>query len=80
MSDREYNPLVVQVTVEQAISDFGKLLEEVKQGKEFVIIQGEALLARLSPVLPPRQPGSAVGIITYVAEDFDAPLEEFEDY
>ena len=71
---------MVQVTVEQAVSDFGKLLEEVKQGEEFVIVQGDAPLARLSPALSPRQPGSAVGIITYVAEDFDAPLEEFEDY
>ena len=66
---------MVQVTAEQAVSDFGKLLEEVKQGEEFVIVQGDALLARLSPALPPRQPGSAVGIITYVAENFDAPLE-----
>lgn len=71
---------MVQVTVEQAVSDFGKLLEGVKQGEEFVIVQGEAVLARLSPALPPRQPGSAVGIITYIAEDFDAPLEDFEDY
>jgi antitoxin (DNA-binding transcriptional repressor) of toxin-antitoxin stability system len=71
---------MVQVTVEQAISEFGRLLEEVGQGEEFVIVQGDAPLARLSPILMPRQPGSAVGIITYVAEDFDAPLEEFEDY
>lgn len=71
---------MVQVTVEQAVSDFGKLLEEVKHGKEFVIVQGDALLARLSPALPPRQPGSAVGIITHVAEDFDAPLQDFEEY
>ena len=80
MSNIEYNPFMVQVTVEQAASDFGKMLEEVKQGAEFVIVQGDAPLARLSPVLPPRQPGSAVGLITYAAEDFDAPLEEFEEY
>lgn len=60
--------------------DLSRLLEEVKQGEEFVIVQGDAPLARLSPVLPPRQPGSAVGIITYVAEDFDAPLADFEEY
>lgn len=71
---------MVQVTVEQAVSELGRLLEEVKQGEEFVIVQGDALLARLSPALPPRQPGSAVGIITYVAKDFDAPLEDFEEY
>ena len=32
---------MVQVTVEQAVSDFGKLLEEVGRGEEFVIVQGK---------------------------------------
>ncbi len=45
-------------------------------GGEFVIVQGDAPLARLLPAKPLRQMGSAVGIITYVAEDFDAPLED----
>ncbi|MGI4791018.1 MAG: type II toxin-antitoxin system Phd/YefM family antitoxin [Janthinobacterium lividum] len=71
---------MVQVTVEQAVLDLPRLLESVRQGEEFIIVQGDAPLARLSPMLPPRQPGSAVGIITYVAEDFDAPLEDFQDY
>lgn len=69
---------MVQVTVEQAVSELGRLLEEVGRGEEFVIVRGDAPLAWLSPAKPPRQPGSAIGIITYVAEDFDAPLEEFE--
>jgi len=66
---------MVQVTVEQAL-DLPQLLERVRQGEEFIIVQDDAPLARLSPVLLPREPGSAVGIITYVAEDFDAPLDE----
>ena len=73
---------MVQVTVEQAVSELGRLLEEVGRGKEFVIVQGDAPLTRLSPAKPlrqpVRQPGSAVGIITYVAEDFDAPLEDWK--
>lgn len=28
---------------------------------------------------PPRQPGSAVGIVTYIADDFDAPLDDFDE-
>lgn len=68
---------MIQVTAEQVVLEFEQLLDEVKQGEEFVIVQGDAPLARLSPMLPPRQPGSVVGIITYVAEDFDAPLEDF---
>jgi len=27
---------------------------------------------------PPRQPGSAVGIVIYIAEDFDAALDDFD--
>jgi antitoxin (DNA-binding transcriptional repressor) of toxin-antitoxin stability system len=69
---------MVQVTVEQAVSEFGWLLEEVSRGEEFVIMRGDAPLAWLSPAKPLRQPGSAIGIITYVAEDFDAPLEDFK--
>jgi antitoxin (DNA-binding transcriptional repressor) of toxin-antitoxin stability system len=69
---------MVQVTVEQAVSELGRLLEEVSRGEEFVIVQGDAPLARLLPARSPRQPGSAIGIITYVAEDFDAPLEDFK--
>lgn len=68
---------MVQVTWEEAASDLGRLLEEVKQGEEFVITRDNAPLARLSPVPATRQPGSAVGIITYIAEDFDAPREHF---
>ena len=71
---------MVQVTLEQAVLDLPRLLEGVRQGEEFVIVQGDAPLARLLPVLPPREPGSAVGIITYVADDFEAPLEEFQEY
>ncbi len=69
---------MVQVTLEEAASDLGRLLEEVKQGEEFVITRDNTPLARLSPVPATRQPGSAVGIVTYVAEDFDAPLEDFQ--
>ena len=65
---------MVQVTAEQAATDWARLLAEVAQGEEFVIVKDEAPFARLSPLAAPRQPGSAVGIITYVAEDFDAPL------
>ena len=65
--------------MEQAL-DLPQLLEKVRLGKEFIIVQDDAPLARLSPVLLPHEPGSAVGIITYIAEDFDAPLEEFHEY
>ena len=54
--------------------------EEVKQGTEFVITRDDAPLAHLSPVPKMWQLGSAVGIVTYIAEDFDAPLEDFQEH
>ena len=71
---------MVQITQEEAATQLPRLLEEVRQGKEFVITQDIQPLARLSPVILPRQPGSARGIVTYVAEDFDAPLDDFQEY
>jgi len=71
---------MVQITQEEAATQLPRLLEEVRRGKEFVITQDSQPLARLSPVLLPRQPGSARGIVTYVAEDFDAPLDDFQEY
>ena len=71
---------MVQITQEEAATQLPRLLEEVRRGKEFVITQDSQPLARLSPVTLPRQPGSARGILTYVAEDFDAPLDDFQEY
>lgn len=71
---------MVQITQEEAATQLPRLLEEVRRGKEFVITQDSQPLARLSPVILPRQPGSARGILTYVAEDFDAPLDDFQEY
>lgn len=71
---------MVQVTLEEATINLSEMLKKIKQGEEFVITDAGSPLARLLPVTPPRQPGSAVGIVTYIADDFDAPLEDFEDY
>jgi antitoxin (DNA-binding transcriptional repressor) of toxin-antitoxin stability system len=35
---------MVQITVEQAVSELGRLLEEVSRGKEFVIVRGDVPL------------------------------------
>jgi len=32
------------------------------------------------PQKKPRQPGSLWGTVTYMAPDFDAPLDEFKEY
>lgn len=71
---------MVQVTLEEATINLTEMMKKIKQGEEFVITDAGSPFARLLPIAPPRQPGSAVGIVTYIADDFDAPLEDFEEY
>lgn len=55
-----------------------KLIEGVKQGQEFILVDDGAPVARLTSALPAgivRKPGSMRGKIR-IAEDFDASLED----
>lgn len=63
----------LELTDEQVITLVQQLPEDQKQ----------RVLAQLSRALPSkRRPryGSAKNDILYMAEDFDAPLEDFKDY
>jgi hypothetical protein len=53
---------------------------EKKKAEEFV----DGLLADLKKSIAEKKPqpvfGSGKGLITYMADDFDAPLEDFKEY
>jgi len=72
------------VTIEEAQAHLVELIDKLNPGEEVVIIRNEQPIARLvgepSHVRKPRQPGSAKGKILYMADDFDAPLEDFKEY
>ena len=46
---------------------------------EATLIEDTNGLSKTVPASTPRQPGSAIGIVTYIADDFDAPLGDFEE-
>ena len=72
------------VSIAEAGPQFAHLIEEARKGEEITITDNEQVIARLVPAeteqLSPRKPGSAKGKILYIAEDFDAPLEDFAEY
>ena len=72
------------VTIEEAQAHLAELIDKLTPGEEVVIIRNEQPIARLvaasSHVRKPRQPGSAKDKILYMADDFDAPLEDFKEY
>jgi antitoxin (DNA-binding transcriptional repressor) of toxin-antitoxin stability system len=73
------------VTIIHAQTHFPELIAKVLAGDEVVITQDEKPIARLVPekstvIMQPRVPGSAKDMISYMADDFDAPLEDFKEY
>lgn len=70
--------MTTSITIEEANTSLLDLLERVSQGEEITIIKDGQQVARLVPALatlPPRVPGTAVGMIT-IADDFDDPLPD----
>jgi antitoxin (DNA-binding transcriptional repressor) of toxin-antitoxin stability system len=74
---------MTQVTIHEAKAQLSKLIRRALEGEEIIITKGKSPLVKLT-VLPEahkeRRLGGARGVVTYIAEDFDAPLEEFKDY
>lgn len=71
---RQYNVAVAKARLPQ-------LVRETLAGDEVIIAKDNKPLVKLVPVASGRrQPGTGKGLVLYMAPDFDAPLEDFEDY
>ncbi|MDZ8109528.1 MAG: type II toxin-antitoxin system Phd/YefM family antitoxin [Nostoc sp. ChiSLP02] len=71
-----------QITLSEASQHLGDFIEAALNGEEIIIIKDNKPVVKLMPVEPvKRRPkfGSAKGIVT-IADDFDAPLEDFQEY
>jgi antitoxin (DNA-binding transcriptional repressor) of toxin-antitoxin stability system len=70
-------------TIEEAQAKLPELLHGLLHGEELVITEKNQPIAKLirSPRTSwPCQPGSAKGKNHCMAEDFDAPMEDFKEY
>ena len=72
------------ITVEEAQAQLKKLIDQLAPGEELVITENQQPVAKLVAEQPkPKQrpgPGLCKGMITYMAPDFDAPLEDMREY
>ena len=70
------------VNIHEAKTQLSRLLEEVASGQDVIIARAGQPVARLSAYKPPRcqiePPGGMAGEI-WMAEDFDAPLDDLFD-
>lgn len=68
--------------IHQAKAQLSALVRKAMLGEEIIIAKDNKPVAKLvafTPVQGQRKPGSAKGQV-WIAPDFDAPLEAFEDY
>lgn len=75
-----------QVMLEDTNSQLARLVDQASRGEEVIILRDSTPVAKIVP-LPEEKPeerqggfGSGKDDILYMADDFDAPLEDFKDY
>lgn len=72
------------LTVQEAQAKLSQLIHDLKPGDEVVITENDRPVARLVAAKErqraARRPGTLRGTVTYVAPDFDAPLDDFAEY
>ena len=72
-----------QFNIADAKTHFSELVKKAMLGEEVVIARDNKPILKLVPVVAEkreRSPGSAKGKVTYMAPDFDATPEDFQDY
>jgi prevent-host-death family protein len=73
---------MTEVTIHEAKTHLSRLIQDVLNGEEVIITRNHQPVAKLVPVAKAkrgRQLGRLQGKIE-MTDDFDAPLEDFEEY
>src|SRR5436190_15845881 len=74
---------MTQATIHQAKTHLSKLIRKALDGEEVIIANRDKPLVRLEAVhskKSKRQLGWGKGLVTYIAPDFDEPLEDLAEY
>ena len=74
---------MTQATIHEAKTHLSKLIRKALDGEEVIIANRDKPLVRLEAVRPKktkRKLGSGKGLVTYIAPDFDEPLEDLAEY
>lgn len=78
--------MTATITIDDAQARLRDLIHQLAPGEEVVITENQQPVAKLigeqsKPASPARPgPGLCKGMITYMAPDFDAPLEDMKEY
>ncbi len=74
---------MMQLNIAEAKAHFSEIIQKALLGEEVIIAKGNHPIVKIVPLVSPtnkRIPGSGKGQLIQMAEDFDAPLEDFKEY
>jgi prevent-host-death family protein len=70
---------MAQFNIATAKARFSELVQRAMLGEEVVVTKENKAVVKIVPIKPAkRKPGTGKGI--WIAPDFDAPLDDFQDY
>ena len=78
--------MTTTITVDEAQVRLKELIAKLVAGEEFVITDNQQPVAKLISQVPKTEsrrrppPGLGKGMITFIASDFDAPLDDMKEY
>lgn len=73
----------MQVNIHDAKSQLSRLIQLSLEGEEVVIAKNNQPVVRLQaikPAIKKRQLGSMKGFVLSITDDFDQPVDDFQDY
>ncbi|NLY02505.1 MAG: DUF2281 domain-containing protein [Rhodopirellula sp.] len=71
------------VSIQEVGAKLSELIHQLAPGEEVIITDNDQAVARLVATGAPqaqRKLGTLKGTVTYMAPDFDAPLDDFKEY
>jgi len=72
----------MNVTIHEAKTHLSRLIRDAVDGEEIVISKGKEPMVRLTPVherYPQRRFDGCAKVVEFMAEDFDAEIDDFDE-
>lgn len=85
-ADIKETSMTTTITVDEAQATLKELIGKLAAGEEFVITDNRQPVAKLVSQAPRPEsgtrppPGLGKGMVTFIASDFDAPLDDMKEY
>ncbi len=74
---------MTQVNIHEAKTHLSQLIQRALMGEQIIIAKGNKPLVELvvlPQAIPERRLGGAKSIVLFMTDDFDEPLDEFQEY